>query len=192
MPKNRPTTADNVTPTTTAVTGTDMGTGVKVRTRTSLPSMPRAGTGPGALRLAAACCATAAPPAGAAVAAVVRNTRPTSAGSTALATRTRNAGSATVSSGSATSAAADAVHTMWRAPAVRPRRSHTISHATPSTRVLLSAALARIGHTDAVQFNILFALSLGLLDHFRHAVQFLPRQPRGRDVQERRQRHRRV
>jgi hypothetical protein len=131
------------------------------------------------VRLAAAGCAATAPPAGAAVSVVVRNTRPASAGSTALAARTRNAGSATVSSGSATSAAAAAVHTMWRAAAVRPRRNHTISHATPSTNVLLSAALARIGHADAVQFNILFALFLGLLDHFRHAVQFLPRQPRG-------------
>src|ERR1035438_7897281 len=97
-----------------------------------------------------------------------------------------NAGSATVSNGSATSAAAEAVHTMGRAPAERLRRSHAISHAAPSTSVLLSAALARIGHADAVQFNILSSLFLGLLDHCRHAVQFLPRQPRGGDVQKRR------
>src|ERR1035441_8767691 len=79
-----------------------------------------------------------------------------------------------------------AVHTMWRAPAERLRRSHAISHAAPSTSVLLSAALARIGHADAVQFNILSSLFLGLLDHCRHAVQFLPRQTRGGDVQKRR------
>src|ERR1035441_9765452 len=154
--------------------------------RTSLPSMPCAGTGTGVVRPAAACRAATAPPAGTAVAAVARNTIPTSAGSTALAALTRNAGSATVNNGSATSAAAEAVHTMWRAPAERLRRSHAISHAATSTSVLLSAALARIGHADAVQFNILSSLFLGLLDHCRHAVQFLPRQPRGGDVQKRR------
>jgi hypothetical protein len=56
------------------------------------------------------------------VAAVALNTIPGSAGSSALAIRTRKAGSATVNSGSATSAAAAAVHTMWRAAAERPRR----------------------------------------------------------------------
>ncbi len=54
--------------------------------------------------------------------AVVWNTMPGSAGSTALASRTRTAGSATESSGRAISAAADAVHTMWRAAAERLRR----------------------------------------------------------------------
>ena len=35
MPKNRPTAAESVTPTNTALMGTDMGTGVRLRTSTA-------------------------------------------------------------------------------------------------------------------------------------------------------------
>ena len=81
-----------------------------------------AGAGVAAVRLARACPDVAALSAPAGVDAVALNTIPGSAGSTALAIRTRNAGSATVSNGSATNAAAAAVHTVWRAAAERPRR----------------------------------------------------------------------
>src|ERR1019366_8289025 len=60
---------------------------------------------------------------------------------------------------------------------------NTSPASAPSTSVLFSVALASIGHADAVQFTILFSLLLGCLDHLRHPVQFLPRQPRGRNVQ---------
>src|SRR5205085_587436 len=79
-----------------------------------------------------------------------------------------------------------AAQTTWRAAAERLRRRTVISHAAPRTRVLFSAALTRIGHADTVQLLIGFTLFLGLLDHLRHAIQFLVREARGGHVQQRR------
>jgi len=90
---------------------------------------------------------------GAAVA-VERKTRPVSAGKMAPATESRSAGTEIESKGSAISAAAHAVHTMWRAAAEARRIASAASQATASTSELLMASEAASGHRVAVQFNI--------------------------------------
>src|SRR5215469_353512 len=88
--------------------------------------------------------------------------------------------------GSASTAAAAAVQTRWRAADDRPRRSFAISQARASTAVLFSAAAAKnANHTGSYQRNILLALLAGLFDQGCHAVQLVAREFRGRNVEQR-------
>src|ERR1035437_3514615 len=80
---------------------------------------------------------------------------------------TRKTGNQAERKGSASTAAAAAVHTRCREAADRPRSAHATNHAAPSITVLLSAALTKIeNHADSFQLDILLALPLGFFDHF--------------------------
>src|SRR5436190_1267480 len=96
----------------------------------------------------------------------------------------RSAGNTMESRGKARRAAAEAVHTIWRAAAERRRSRVERIHATPSTRVLLSAALARIGHAETVQLPILFALVFGCFNHFRHTVELFAGKAGGGNIEQ--------
>ena len=87
------------------------------------------------------------------------------------AARTGRPGSETERNGSASTAAAAAVQTRCRAAAERPRSKNCHQ----PCRAQHQGALERHACQDCEPV-ILFALLLGFLDHFRHAVQFLARQ----------------
>ena len=82
-------------------------------------------------------------------------------------------------------AAAAAVHTRCRAAAERPQQVATIHASRQHHRALQRGAPEIADQVDSFQRNIYLPSFLCFLDHCGHAIQFLARQARGGNIQQR-------